>query len=266
MPLSIGIIKNISTADTANEIVSQAHQEGKRAVAVQTDGGWSIRITKKQNRIEKFLGAITGQNIREQSRLANFIASLPTIASLRDRSAQLVAQRDVAEFKSSESSGATAKQLSEAIARAWPTDSTPAPQAAQSSPKAQPANPSSESLGVDLNALSRSAFNEWQGKNIHIIPLEVLWDAAGDLDKKGNFIRSSQLYQAITREYAHQELGTNQELNQLSAFARNQWADQIAKQVSSVDQDGSRVSFNTLKQRIAQKVTLVDNGININDA
>jgi hypothetical protein len=120
-------------------------------------------------------------------------------------------------------------------------------------------------LGIDLNALSRPAFNEWQKNNIHSIPLETLWSAAADLNKKGNYVRSSQLYQAITRECAHQELGINQELNQLSAFARNQWADKIAKRVESTNPDGSRVSFNMLKQRIIREASLVDNGTNIHE-
>jgi hypothetical protein len=269
MPLTIGLIKNISTADTAAEIITQAKEEGKRAVAVQTDSGWSIRITKPQSQITKFLGALTGQNAREQSRLAELIASLPTIASLRDRSAQVVAQKYVSEFAPSASSKSSGEALSDAIAKAWPAD--PKPIATASSVATKTPSPidqqhtNGDVFDIDLNAVSRPVFSQWLEKNIKSAPLEKLWAAAPELEKKGNFIRSSLIRRAVVREYAHQQLGVNQKINNLSDFGRNQWADKIANRLLSTNRDGSHIQFDAMKRKVFEKVTLLDNGYTIND-
>jgi hypothetical protein len=269
MPLSIGLIKNISTADTAAQIIAQASQEGKRAVAVKSDGGWSIRITKPQTQIAKFLGAITGQNQREQSRLADLIASLPTLASLRDRSAQVVAQKYVSEFKPTESSNISGEALSDAIAKAWPAD--PKPQAPQvnttpTSPKpTESQNTGAYTFDIDLHTASNPVFNQWLEKNIHSAPLDQLWATVPGLEKKGNYVRGSLIRRAVVREYAHQQLGVNQKINKLSDFGRRQWADTIANRLLSTNRDGTPLPFNTIKQRIFEKVTLLDNGFTLND-
>lgn len=269
MTLPIGIIKNISTADTATEIIAQASQEGKRAIAVQTDSGWCIRIAKPQNQVVKLLGVLTGQNAREQTRLNNLISSLPSIASLRERSAQIVAQKYVAEFKSSEPNVSSGEALSEAISKAWPSD--PKPVIPTLIPPNKINSPfdhlkkDSNTNDIELNEISRPAFNQWIAKSIKSTQLEELWAIVPELAKK-NYVRASLLGRSVVREYAFQQLGINQQINNLSDYARNQWADKIADRVVAIQINGSHIPYRILQQQINEKVTLADsNGFSIHD-
>ena len=77
MPLNIGLIKEaITNLDQANKILADAQAEGKRAVVVSTSNGRTLRIVKAQNWIEKFTGAVSGQNQREKGRLDQFLRDL----------------------------------------------------------------------------------------------------------------------------------------------------------------------------------------------
>ena len=77
MPLNIGLIKEaITNLDQANKILADAQAEGKRAVVVSTSNGRTLRIVKAQNWIQKFTGAVSGQNQREKGRLDQFLRDL----------------------------------------------------------------------------------------------------------------------------------------------------------------------------------------------
>jgi hypothetical protein len=90
MPLPIGLVKEaITNLDQANRILADAHAEGKRAVVVDTNSGRTLRIVKAQNWIQKFAGAVSGQNQREQGRLEQFLNGLH-IQGASDRAAALV--------------------------------------------------------------------------------------------------------------------------------------------------------------------------------
>ena len=91
MPLEIGIIRNIKTADEAVGILGQAHAEGKRAVVVQTESGRAIRITKPNNILTQLINHLSGQTNRELIRFNEFVSSLrENEVRLTDRSAQIV--------------------------------------------------------------------------------------------------------------------------------------------------------------------------------
>jgi len=102
MPLNIGLIKeSITNLDQANKILADAQAEGKRAVVVSTSNGRTLRIVKAQNWIQKFTGAVSGQNQREKGRLDQFLrdlnkqspndqASSPAQPSIQERSIKKV--------------------------------------------------------------------------------------------------------------------------------------------------------------------------------
>jgi len=91
MPLEIGIIRGIKTANQAVDILSQAQAEGKRAVVVQTESGRAIRIMKPNNILTRFLSYLSGQTTRELNRINDFLTFLrKNEIALQDRAVQIV--------------------------------------------------------------------------------------------------------------------------------------------------------------------------------
>ena len=247
MPLNIGLIKEeITNLDQANKILADLQAEGKRAVVVITSNGRTLRIVKAQNWIEKFIGAVSGQNQREKGRLDQFLRDLnkqspndqtssPAQPSIQERSikkvdtpiahaavVQTTVTTQPAQSADKAEAPAAAPQVQSSVVPQVQASVVPQVQASvvpqvQVSvvPQVQASVVPQVQASVklievsDVLAMTKPEFNDWLAKQIKNQQLESLWSLAPGLVAKNNYIRANQIKFSVKLVLAEKALSLN---------------------------------------------------------
>ena len=279
MPLNIGLIKEaITNLDQANKILADAQAEGKRAVVVSTSNGRTLRIVKAQNWIQKFTGAVSGQNQREKGRLDQFLRDLnkqspndqtssPAQPSIQERSIKKV-DTPIAHAAVVQTSVTTqpvqSAEKAEVPAAAPQVQTAVVPQVQASVvPQVQA---SVKLIEVsDVLAMTKPEFNDWMTKQIKNQHLELLWSLAPGLVAKDNYIRANQIKFGVKLALAEKALSLNKaSLGWTDAAVRQRARIVATKTPDLTHPNGAErdvCAFSEIDRRVQVQITAIEAGL-----